>query len=79
MPSTKMRIKNNTTAAYGHIGHGPTFGSGHDIHIPPNSNAGIGSYCKVGTTYNMPEGVSDPYFLNGQKHFKVAEIEIFQL
>ena len=79
MPSTKMSIKNNTTAAYGHIGHGPTFGSGHDIHISSNSNVSSDSYCNLGQCYNMPEGISDPYFLTGEENFKVAEIEIFQL
>ena len=79
MPPTKMSIKNSTNAAYCSSGYGPIFGDGHNIHISSNSNANTTSYSKIGTTYNMPEGISDPYFLNGQTNFKVSEIEIFQL
>ena len=76
MPSTKISINNSNYAAYGTSSYGPTFGG---IHISSNSNANATSYSRIGTGYNMPDGISEPTFLNGQQHFKVSEIEIFQL
>ena len=80
LPPTKMKINtNNKSAIFDNPEYGPTFGGGHDIHIASNSNASEASYSKIGHTYHRPNDMSDPHFLNGQKHFRVSEIEVFQV
>ena len=77
---TKLNIKRKCyeKAAIGHHNYGPTFGDG-DIDIFSESTLNETHESEVGTTYEMPNGISDPYFLNGKKKFRVAEIEVFQL
>jgi hypothetical protein len=41
-----------------------------------DSNKG---YTSVGSTYKLPNGITDPHFLAGSKYFKVKEYEVFQV
>jgi len=80
LPPTKMKINtNNKSAIFDNPEYGPTFGGGHDIHIASSSNTSEESYFNIGTTYDRPNDISDPNFLNGQRNFKVSEIEVFQV
>ena len=81
LPPTKMKINtnNNDNAIYDYSEYGPTFGEGYDIHIASNSNASEESYSNIGPTYDKPDDMFDPDFLNGQRNFEVSEIEVFQV
>ena len=63
-------------AIYCHSSYGPTFGGGHDFHIPnaPNSNNGS---VNLNHTYQCPAGQNNNSFLTGNRNFLVNEIEVF--
>ena len=80
LPPTKMINKNSTYAALGHFGFGPVFDGETGISIASNSNASKSSSSNINNcVFQRPDDVSDPFFLNGQKHFKVSEIEVYQV
>jgi hypothetical protein len=55
----KMPIyQNQANAMYNNKGYGPTFGSGHDLHVANNANVGASSYTNLGNTYELPPGYS---------------------
>ena len=72
----KYSVKTATHAIYCGVGYGPTFGSGHDIHITTNSNTNNGNYCNAPNVYNIPNGFSD---LSGQYNFTCNEIEVYSI
>ena len=78
--STKMRIKQNMCydAMWHNSSSGPTFGGGDDFGIASDANNNSSSYSYLGNTYELPPGQTDT-FLVGSKHFKVSEIEVFQI
>ena len=60
--------------------YGPTFGGGHDIHIADNANQNTGSYTDFGSSYSLPNGVTDRYtILAGTRYFSPDEVEVFYL
>ena len=75
-----MISKISKHATYASSTSGPTFGAGTGIYIASNSNASLTSFPNITNSYyQRPHGISDHYFLNGQKKFKVSEIEVFQV
>ena len=57
----------------------PMFGDGYDILIGSNVNTNHASQTYVGNTYQLPNGITDPFFLTGSQNFKVADYEVFQV
>jgi len=78
-------IKTTRSSASKHIyndsRHGPTFGSGHDLHIASKCNTNTSSYSHPGS-YNygpVPEArINYCNYFAGSQNFKVCEIEIYQ-
>ena len=58
--------------------YGPIFADGYDLYIASDANNNINSSSNLGQTYELPPGQTDT-FLVGSKHFKVSEIEVFQV
>jgi hypothetical protein len=58
---------------------GPTFGSGHDLHIASCANSITGSYTNLGHTYQLPPGQSAKTFFTGGQNFEAAEVEVYQV
>ena len=61
---------------------GPSFGGGHDIHIPGFASSNRNSYSNLGYTYSPPSGYSvystfARTFLAGTYNFTPGEIETF--
>jgi len=62
-----------------------TFGGGFDIHLVSKCNRSYlanMSYCDLGSSYELPEGITRPSkeqksFLAGDFYFSVAELEVF--
>ncbi len=54
---------------------GPTFGGGHDLYIPDNSNTGTSSMNTH--SYQYPTGVSSTTLLGGTNSFQVSDIEVY--
>jgi len=71
-----LRARQKGNAIYCGSGYGPTFGGGHDLHIPcsPNFNN-----CSVSlnNTYQCPTGKNACTFLTGNGSFLVNEMETF--
>ena len=78
--TAKMRIKQNmcSYAIYHNSSYGPTFGGGHDFRIARDANNNSNSHSNLGHTYEIPPGQTNT-FLVGSMHFKVSEIEVFQI
>ena len=77
---TKMSIK-QTQCSYAmhHIStYGPIFGNGNDFLIYSDANNNSNSHSNLGYTYEIPPGQTNT-FLVGSTHFKVSEIEVFQI
>jgi hypothetical protein len=79
IPSTKYPINpgNAGNAVYHHSGYGPTFGSGHDLHLVANSNS---SNSSIG----FPNGYIDTTgkgknTFTGSSSFLTFDIEVFKL
>jgi len=58
--------------------YGPTFGSGHDLHISNGCNTNQYSYTNFPNSYQDTMGKSTNTFA-GSKYFTVSEIEVFRL
>jgi hypothetical protein len=74
--SVDKKIKFPIANSYGYAinctsSYGPTFGSGHDLHISDNSNSNTSSYVSVNNAYNMPAapGKSYPVLTDGNGTF----------
>ncbi len=81
---TKHSLKPGGEGNAIHYGSGYvfSFGSGHDFCLADNCNNNTSSYCKLGCSYLLPEGLTyntDPSknYLAGEHKFKVQEIEAF--
>ena len=78
LPPTKMPLMagKEGNAINCNSGYGPTFGGGHDLHIPnaPHSNNG---YIALGNSYQCPTGQNGSTFLTGNRNFTVNEMEVF--
>ena len=67
-------------AIYRYSSYGPTFGDGHDIYIADNANQNTSSYNNFGTSYSLPNNVTDRYtILAGTRYFSPDEVEVFYL
>jgi hypothetical protein len=65
---------------FGNSNYGPTFGSGHDIHICNRSNTNNGSYINFGNSYNVPDGfTSNNHFGGHHNQWITIEIEVYQI
>ncbi len=69
-------MKTASNAIYFSASYGPTFGSGHDLHISAKAGESNGSYSNLGSGYNAKQ---DRNFLAGSYNFKPKEYEVFQL
>jgi hypothetical protein len=72
----------NNQDVYMNYGYGPTWGSGHDLHITDNCNSNDGSRTYCGQSYQCPFGKCNEQcgvFMhgNGNQQFVVQDIEIF--
>jgi len=75
----------NLNSIYGNAGYGPTYGSGHDLHICNNSNTTAGSYTNASYSFPMTDL---PGYTNGTDNsknifaggynFMTTEIEVFE-
>ena len=76
----KSMVTNTSLAIYREPGYGPTFGGGHDIYIADNANQNANSYTNFGTSYSLPNKVTDGYtILAGTRYFSPDEVEVFYL
>jgi len=74
----KLAITVSGNALYDGASYGPTFGSGHDMHISDGSNINNGSSNIL--SYSIPNGnsgLAGGSFMFGVSSFQVAEIEVF--
>jgi len=79
IPPTKYLINPNTgNAAYHNSSHGPTFGSGHDLHLANSSNSNNSSYANFPSAYLDTTGKGNNTF-TGARNFTVSDIEVFKL
>jgi hypothetical protein len=80
IPPTKYPIQSSNTqnAVYHHSGYGPTFGSGHDLHVCANSNSVNGSYTNFPSNYSDTTGRGNNTF-TGNRAFMTTDIEVFKL
>jgi len=72
----------NSLSIYSCYDRGPTFGGGHDIHIPNNAASNTNSYSNLGHEYSPPPGYSygssfTESFLAGSRNFQPDEVEVF--
>ncbi|CAH3191542.1 unnamed protein product, partial [Porites evermanni] len=76
----KSMVTNTSFAIYREPSYGPTFGGGHDIYVADNANQNPNSYTNFGTSYSLPNGVTDRYtILAGARYFSPDEVEVFYL
>ena len=75
---TKFLYNNNGHGLYDNQTSGPTFGSGHDLHISNQSNANNSSYCNISSSYPNTLGLGQATF-TGAHNFQTTEIEVFKL
>ena len=70
----------SSNAIYSYSSYGPTFGWGHDIYIADNANQNANSYTNFGTSYSLPNGVTNSStILAGTRYFSPDEVEVFYL
>ena len=67
----------SSSSVYDHASYGPTFGSGHDLHIADSANMNTNSYEWLGSIYTVPSGISHDPFLTGNNYFRANQIETF--
>jgi hypothetical protein len=58
---------------------GPCFGYGNDIGIANHCNRNADSYTFFGYSYNNDTGLDRDKFFTGSEHFRVKEIEVFEI
>ena len=74
----KSMVTNTSFSVYRGSSCGPTFGRGHDIYIADNANQNPNSYTNFGTSYSLPNNVTDRYtILAGTRYFSPDEVEVF--
>ena len=75
--NTSVKMLPNNPSIYSHYNQGPTFGYGHDIYLPDNSNLVFG-YTYI-YSYQSPSFVTDRNsFLAGSYYFLADEIEVYE-
>jgi hypothetical protein len=77
----RYRLSDKEKAIYCNAGYGPTFGSGHDLHVCDQCQTVNNSYTNCSASYTATD-TSQPdedHFLNGTRTFYVDEIEVFQI
>ena len=72
-------VQDHENAMYCNASYGPTFGSGHDIHVADDANGNTNSYTNLGHTYQLPAGQSAETFFTGARNFQAAEVEVYQV
>ena len=73
-------VTNTSFPIYRDPSYGPTFGGGHDIYIADNANQNANSYANFGTSYSLPNGITDSStILAGTRYFSPNEVEVFYL
>ena len=72
-PTKMPLIQNYQNAICSNSSYGPTFGSGHDLHISGNANVNTSSYTYLGNSYQCPAGQNQRTFLAGNKAFTVVD------
>ena len=76
----KSMATNTSFSVYRGSSCGPTFGGGHDIYIADNANQNTNSYTDFGTSYSLPNEVTDSStILAGTRYFSPDEVEVFYL
>ena len=76
----KSMVTNTSFAIYREPDYGPTFGVGHDIYIADNANQNANSYANFGTSYSLPNGITDSStILAGTRYFSPDEVEVFYI
>ena len=78
-PTKMPRIQNDMGGIYCNDSYGPTFGSGHDLHISGNANVNTPSSTYLSNSYQCPAGQNCYTFLAGDQYFPVADYEVFGL
>ena len=78
-PVKLTQYRNQQYAMYHCYNYGPTFGSGHDIHISDNALSNSGSHTYCGYTYSVPSGysVGNCGFFTGGLYFTPTDNEVF--
>jgi hypothetical protein len=67
-------------AIYAHSSCCPIFGGGHDLRVHSQCNTNTNSYTHyIGHTYTNNSGVANDKLFTGSTHFKVKEIEVFEI
>jgi hypothetical protein len=77
IPPTKYHTQSGANV-YCHSLYGPTFGTGHDLHICNNSNTSNSSYTNFPSTYIDTTGHGQSTFA-GSYHFQTNDIEVYQV
>ena len=75
-PPTLFSCKNLANAVYCNNSYGPTWGSGHDLHIQNSARSSSASYCNLGHGYNDTLGRGQKTF-TGAYQFTVTDYEVF--
>ena len=76
----KSMVTNKSFVIYRGSSYGPTFGRVYDIYVADNANQNTNSYTNFGTSYSLPNKVTDPYtILVGTRYFSPDEAEVFHL
>ncbi|CAF3659459.1 unnamed protein product [Rotaria sordida] len=80
LPPTKYLINpgNAGNAVYHNSGYGPTFGTGHDIHLANYSNSNNSSFTNFNHGYLDTTGKRNNTF-TGARNFTTSDIEVFKL
>jgi hypothetical protein len=65
-------------ALFDYAAYGPTFGSGHDLHVANNSNQNNNSYSGFGSGYTDTTGKGSLTF-TGNRNFQTRDIEVYKL
>ena len=79
-PFKSMATNTSFSVYRGSRSCGPTFGGGHDIYIADNANQNTNSYTDFGTSYSLPNEVTDSStILAGTRYFSPDEVEVFYL
>ena len=75
-----LKSQGDSYAIYGGSGHGPVFGSSHDLYISYDAASNTRSFTNFGDSYQAPSGVSSSNtILAGTHYFCPSEVEVFYL
>ncbi|TNV81891.1 hypothetical protein FGO68_gene8758 [Halteria grandinella] len=70
-------IQSQATSIVANSGYGPIFGSGWDLFISDDCNSNDSNFVK-GSSFQYSQGVSNLLLTQGEVHFTVKEIEVYQ-